>query len=261
MAAATAVSASISVSSASSSLNGTALNISAKSSSIRVSSIKIRAEKSEESAVSRRAALSLIAAAAAITLKPNSAEAAYGEAANVFGATKKQTGFIPFKGDGFELDIPSKWNPSKEIEFPGTVLRFEDNFDATNNLSVIIQPSGKKSIADYGSPEDFLSEVSYLLGKQSYSGFTGSEGGFEKNAVSTASLLDKEAKVIDGKLYYKLSLLTRTADGDEGGKHQLITGAVSDGKLYMLKIQAGDKRWFKGAKKFVEGAEASFSVV
>lgn len=258
MAASTAT---VSLSSVNSSINGTALNVTAKTASVRVASIKIRAEKSEESAVSRRAALSLIAAAAAISLKPSSAEAAYGEAANVFGAAKKQTGFIPYKGDGFTVDIPSKWNPSKEIEFAGTVLRYEDNFDATNNLAIIINPSGKKSIADYGSPEEFLSEVSFLLGKQSYSGFTTSEGGFEKNAVSTASLLDKEAKVIDGKLYYKLSLLTRTADGDEGGKHQLITGTISDGKLYIMKTQAGDKRWFKGAKKFVEGADASFSVV
>jgi hypothetical protein len=28
-----------------------------------------------------------------------------------------------------------------------------------------------------------------------------------------------------------------------------------------LKAQAGDKRWFKGTKKFVEGVANSFSVV
>lgn len=55
-------------------------------------------------------------------------------------------------------------------------------------------------------------------------------------------------------------VLTTTADGDEGGKHQLINATVSDGKLYILKAQAGDKRWFKGAKKFVEGAWNSFAV-
>ena len=54
--------------------------------------------------------------------------------------------------------------------------------------------------------------------------------------------------------------LTRTADGDEGGKHQLITATVKDGKLYILKAQAGDKRWFKGARKFVENTVSSFSV-
>jgi len=50
----------------------------------------------------------------------------------------------------------------------------------------------------------------------------------------------------EGKSYYRVSLLSRTADGDEGGEHQLFTAAVSNGKLYILKLQAGDKRWFRG---------------
>ena len=78
--------------------------------------------------------------------------------------------------------------------------------------------------------------------------------------MSTASVLGAEKVTIDNKDYYRLNVLTRTADGDEGGRHQLITGTVSDGKLYLLKVQAGDKRWFKGAKKFVEGTIDSFLV-
>ena len=35
------------------------------------------------------------------------------------------------------------------------------------------------------------------------------------------------------------------ADGDEGGRHQLINASVSNGNLYILKCQVGDKRWFK----------------
>ncbi len=141
-------------------------------------------------------------------------------------------------------------------------------------------------------------QVSYLLGKQSYSGQTQSEvslllslwsisvqlqcwlqclsleitgtlicnmcklqGGFKDNAVSTANLLESSATDVNGKPYYKLSLLTRTADNTEGGRHQIIVGTVADGKLYLLKAQAGDKRWFKGTKKFVEGVANSFSVV
>lgn len=38
------------------------------------------------------------------------------------------------------------------------------------------------------------------------------------------------------------------ADGDEGGRHQLINAAVSNGNLYILKVQIGDKRWFKVRK-------------
>jgi len=103
-------------------------------------------------------------------------------------------------------------------------------------------------------------QVSFLLGKQSYSGKTQSEGGFLTNAVATASVLDATSVTANGRPYYKLSVLTRSADGTEGGKHQLIAATVKDGKLFLFKAQAGDKRWFKGVKKFVEGAWNSFAV-
>ncbi|KAK6157919.1 hypothetical protein DH2020_012167 [Rehmannia glutinosa] len=176
-------------------------------------------DESGSAVVSRRLALTVLIGAAAIGSKVSPADAAYGESANIFGKPKTNTEFKPYSGDGFKLSVPAKWNPSNEVEFPGQVLRYEDNFDATSNLSVMITPTNKKSITDYGSPEDFLSQVDYLLGKQAY-----------------------------------------FADGDEGGKHQLITATVKDGKLYICKAQAGDKRWFKGARKFVENAASSFSV-
>lgn len=50
------------------------------------------------------------------------------------------------------------------------------------------------------------------------------------------------------------------ADGDEGGRHQLITAAVGNGNLYILKIQVGDKRWFKGADAGAKGSWNSFVV-
>ena len=50
------------------------------------------------------------------------------------------------------------------------------------------------------------------------------------------------------------------ADGDEGGRHQLITAAVSGGVLYILKIQVGDKRWFKGVDRDAKGTWNSFTV-
>ncbi|KAI7750956.1 hypothetical protein M8C21_011262 [Ambrosia artemisiifolia] len=181
-------------------------------------------------------------------------------AANVFGKPKKNTDFMTYNGEGFKLSIPAKWNPSKEVEYPGQVLRYEDNFDTTSNLAVIVTPTNKKSITDYGSPDEFLSQVNYLFGKQAFFGKTASEGGFDEDTVATANILETSTPVVDGKQYYYLSVLTRTADGDEGGKHQLITATVSDGKLYICKAQAGDKRWFKGARKYVETAASSFNV-
>lgn len=210
--------------------------------------------------VSRRLALTVLIGAAAIGSKVAPADAAYGEAANVFGKPKTNTDFLPYTGPGFKILLPAKWNPSKEVEFPGQVLRYEDNFDSTTMVAVMVTPTDKKSITDFGSPEEFLSKVDYLLGKQAYSGKTSSEGGFDPDAVATANILETATPVIGGKQYYSLSVLTRTADGDEGGKHQLISATVSDGKLYICKAQAGDKRWFKGARKFVESAANSFSL-
>ncbi|KAJ7960602.1 Oxygen-evolving enhancer protein 2-1, chloroplastic [Quillaja saponaria] len=217
-------------------------------------------EDDDGSVVSRRLALTLLIGGAAIGSKVSPADAAYGEAANVFGKPKTNTDFLPYNGNGFKLSIPSKWNPSKEVEYPGQVLRFEDNFDTTSNVSVMVTSTDKKSITDYGPPEEFLGKVDYLLGKQAYFGKTDSEGGFDSGAVATANILESSTPVIDGTPYYNLSVLTRTADGDEGGKHQLITATVKDGKLYICKAQAGDKRWFKGARKFVESTASSFSV-
>ncbi|KAL5731628.1 hypothetical protein ACHQM5_004337 [Ranunculus cassubicifolius] len=233
---------------------------------IKPNQLVVRAQKqsNEEGevapAVSRRLALSVLIGAAAIGTKVSPADAAYGEAANVFGKPKTNTEFMSVVKDDFKLIVPSKWNPSKEIEYPGQVLRYEDNFDATSNVNVMITPTTKKSISEYGTPEEFLGQVDYLLGKQAYFGNTDSEGGFDSGSVATANILETSTQKINGKEYYNLSVLTRTADGDEGGKHQLITATVSDGKLYICKAQAGDKRWFKGAKKFVEGTASSFNV-
>jgi hypothetical protein len=48
--------------------------------------------------------------------------------------------------------------------------RYEDNFDAVNNLTIISQPADKGSIDGYGSPEQFLDKVSFLFGKQTFTG-------------------------------------------------------------------------------------------
>ncbi|XP_044493303.1 LOW QUALITY PROTEIN: oxygen-evolving enhancer protein 2, chloroplastic-like [Mangifera indica] len=222
--------------------------------------LKQGAQEDDSIVASRRLVLSLLIGAAAVGSKVSPADAAYGEAANVFGKPKSNTDFLPYNGDGFKLSIPSKWNPSKEVEYPGQVLRYEDNFDSTSNVSVMVTPTDKKSITDYGSPEKFLAKVDYLLGKQAFFGKTSSEGGFEYDAVATANILESATLVIGGKQYYTLSVLTRTADGDEGGKHQLITATVKDGKLYICKAQARDKSWFKGARRFVESTASSLSV-
>lgn len=127
---------------------------------------------------------------------------------------------------------------------------------------VLTQKASGSSVKDYGSPEEFLKKFGFLLGQQSFSGETISEGGFAPNRVSAASVLGLE-EVADkkGRPTYRFNILSRTADGDEGGRHQLISATVANGQLYILKIQAGDKRWFKGVKADAEGSFNSFTIV
>lgn len=81
-------------------------------------------------------------------------------------------GFVPYTGDGFAVLLPSKYNPSKEKDFSGVVLRYEDNGDAVNNLVVIKMPTSKSSIEQYGDTDKFLVELQSLglFGKQAYTG-------------------------------------------------------------------------------------------
>jgi len=199
------------------------------------------------------------ATAAAAVAKPSFA--AYGDSANVFGKISNTSGFLPYAGNGYAFLVPAKMNPTKERPFPNCDLYYEDNFDQVTNISVITEKAEKSKMEDYGAPEAYLEKVGYLLGVQSYSGDTQSEGGFAPGRVSTAAVLDVFTKSEKGRTYYMYEILTRTADGDEGGRHQLIAATISDGTLYTIKLQSGDKRWFKGTERDLKAAWNSFSVV
>merc|ERR1712144_29515 len=164
-----------------------------------------------------------------IVLRTDPTLAAYGDSANVFGRITNKTGFVAYAGEGFSLLLPSKWNPSKEKDFPNVALRYEDNFDAVNNLVVIKEKTSKSRVEDFGTPEQFLNSFSFLLGQQSYAGKTISEGGFAPDRVSAASVLDVESTTDKkGRSLYRYNILTRAADGDEGGRHQLISATVAN---------------------------------
>jgi len=112
-----------------------------------------------------------------------------------------------------------------------------------------------------GTPDEFLKEYSYLLGQQSYAGETMSEGGFAPNRVSSASVLDSDkSQDKKGRTTYIYNILTRTQDGMDGGRHVLIKAVEAGSDLYILKIQVGDKRWFKGYNKIAELSFNSFTV-
>merc|ERR1711881_20922 len=112
---------------------------------------------------SRRTVLTTLVSSG-LLLKANPSLSSYGDSANVFGKTTNKSGFLAYAGEGFSLLLPAKWNPSKERDFPDVTLRYEDNFDAVNNLVVIKENTNKAKIEDFGSPEQFLSTFSFLLG-------------------------------------------------------------------------------------------------
>ena len=93
--------------------------------------VVVRAEKAKNTEATpaplmttRRAAFGLFAGASVLAGNAAPSLAAYGEAANVFGGkTGNFSGFTPFEGDGYSLQLPAKWNPSKEKIFAGTDLR------------------------------------------------------------------------------------------------------------------------------------------
>ena len=64
------------------------------------------------------------------------------------------------------------------------LCRYEDNGDAVNNLTVIVQKTDKTSIEGYGAPDKFLGDVSFLLGEQV---FKGARSGFKSKALLYSS--------------------------------------------------------------------------
>nr|AAP79210.1 photosystem II protein PsbP [Bigelowiella natans] len=215
-------------------------------------------------AESRRGAMAGIGtfAAAGLFGQLNKASAEYGDPANVFGKVTNSKGFIPTKRDEYSFLLPSKWLYSTERDFDNIVERYQDNFDAVNFAAIIKKKvDGKTSVDQLGSPEEFLKSCDFLFGKQAWTGETKSEGGFKPGSVSALSLLDIDERTDKkGTKYYNYELLSRTADGDEGGRHKLVSAAVKNGQLYIVFIQVGDKRWFKGTDKEALGLRDSFTL-
>lgn len=208
----------------------------------------------------RRTAILASVGAAFVATRPESAFAAYGDGARVFAKQSNTGETTAYEGNGFKLLIPSKWNPNKSVT-EGSVLRYADNArDDGGNLDVIATPTSKSSMQEYGSLADNIKNISYLLGQDVFDSATDSEGGFASGKVANAALLDSDVKTVQGKTYYTYHILTRTADGEGGGRHHLIVSTVSGGKLWVGQFQALDKQWFKGSEKTLRDCFDSFVV-
>lgn len=224
--------------------------------------VRTRAEGANqaESPVTRRS-LGALLGGALLLANSKPSFAAYGDAAKVFGSKPtNSTGFIPYEGTGFSLLLPSRWVPTEERDSREVQLRYEDTYPA-NNLTVLASKTSKKSVADFGSPDQFLKENAFLFGDNVWQGNTRSEGGFKPNQVAAASVLEAEQVTgKDGKPHIYAHVLTRSADGNEGGKHHIISAVVSNGQLFIMKAQIGDKRWNKGGSRDSKTLQESFAV-
>lgn len=197
---------------------------------------------------------------------PPPASAAYGDAARVFGSRSVGSSFIPYEGEGFKMSLPAKWSqPLRERPFAGTVAAFNDSGDTSNQIFVVAREASAASVSAI-DPEELLRQLTPLFGEQSFAGETRSEGGFRPNSVAAASLMDVSTFEKDGKPYVRYDVLTRTADGEEGGRHNLLTAAVGQSKegkktLFVQLVVVGDKRWYKaGGAAAARGTAESFTV-
>jgi photosystem II oxygen-evolving enhancer protein 2 len=48
--------------------------------------------------------------------------------------------------------------------------RYEDNFDAVNNVAITATPTDKSDITQLGSPDQFAEKLGFLFGKQAFQG-------------------------------------------------------------------------------------------
>lgn len=190
------------------------------------------------------------AAAAASLMAARPSQAAYGEGAGVFKASREQIDpdYITFQGDGYTILVPQRgWNPTKAgglAMYPNLDMMWEDwNTTDVANVSVSVFPAKGGGLP---SPAD----LSYLLGQDVWSSSstgtadapTMNEQGFT-TGISSANLLTSADKDVAGIKYKTYDILTRTADGSQGGRHHIISVAEKGGKLYVAQVMAGDKHW------------------
>lgn len=201
--------------------------------------------------VSRRSISTVLPAALAASVVPSllatppSAQAAYGQSANVFKKSKETTqgDYKEYTTDAYSILIPQRgFNPMPEStlgEWPGMEFKWED-FDATDYANVTVTVMEGSSLP---KPED----LKFMLGQSTWEGFgeysTVNYADKGSSDLSAGNVLDAKVLNQDGTDYAIYELLTRTVDGSQGGRHHLMSCAVKGGKVYIAKFTCGDKHW------------------
>jgi photosystem II oxygen-evolving enhancer protein 2 len=142
--------------------------------------------------------------------------------------------------DGYEFLYPNGWLPVKVSNGPDVVFR--DLIEETENVSVVVSPvASKKRLVDLGSP----SEVGQRLAQKVLTPL-GRE----------AELVSAEAHQSGTKDYYILEYAINLSGRK---RHNLVSVAVSRGKLFTLSVSTSEQRWSR-VQNILEEVVNSFSV-
>jgi len=188
----------------------------------------------------------------------------YGEAGRVFAPSKEtiDTDYQTYSGNGYTIELPMRgFNPVP----PGLLARYDnvdvmwDDWQSTDYATISV------SVVD-GSGKDSLQDLQYLFGKDAWKcGDSNScndryleEQGFTSgSSVGHIMRVDKESK--NGVTYNIYDVLTRYADGSQGGRWHMISAASKGGKTYVAHFVAGEKHWTKN-KAIAEKVRSSLNV-
>jgi len=187
-----------------------------------------------------------------------------GEAARVFAPSKekKETDFQVYYGSGYTINLPMRgFNPSPPGMlglYPSIDVMWQD-YQTTDIAQVSVQ------VIDSGNKVE-LGDMPYLFGKDVWDCSNNQcneryleEQGFTTGS-SVGSLMKSESTSVDGVTYKVYDVLTRYADGGEGGRWHLIKAASKDGKTYVMQFLGGEKHWTRN-KSIAESTRDSFKIL
>ncbi|MEB3272597.1 MAG: photosystem II reaction center PsbP [Prochlorothrix sp.] len=141
--------------------------------------------------------------------------------------------------DGYRFLYPTGWVQVEVSGGPDVVFR--DLINATENVSVIIQPvSADKQLSDLGTP----GEVGYALQTTAIA---------PPDTGRSAELVDAYDFNNDGQTYYALEYAVTLPDQQ---RHDLVAVGVKRGKLYTLDVSTTEARWDRVSESFHKVVES-----
>jgi len=161
------------------------------------------------------------------------------------------TDYQTYQGDGYSIELPQRgYNPTRPgglAQYPNADVMWEDAQStdvATVSVSVFDGkpvPSAKELVT-LGFMGTDAWDCSIEDNCANATGTFQSEQGFSTPSGS-AHLVATGKQTDNGVEYVTYDVLTRYADGSQGGRHHLFKIASKGGKLYVAQFVGGEKHW------------------